>query len=61
MSVTNRCPVCGKSELEEYEICEFCKWENDFQQLEHPDRKGCANRMSLNEAKEAYKAGKPVL
>lgn len=57
---TNKCPVCGKHELELYDICDHCGWENDPQQYEHPDKGGCANRMSLNEAREAYKEGRQI-
>ena len=62
MSATNknRCPVCGKMMLERFEICDFCDWQNDLFQLRHPDEGGCANNMSLNEAREAYRNGKPV-
>ena len=56
----NPCPVCGKMELGRFEICDFCEWQNDLYQLEHPDRGGCANNMSLNEAREAYLKGERV-
>lgn len=48
------CPVCGKSEFEEfgdYDICPVCKWENDGLQYNNPDYAGGANHLSLNEAK----------
>ena len=54
------CPVCGKSQVEEYAICDVCNWENDPVQFEHPDLSGGANNMSLNQARAAYKAGKSV-
>lgn len=38
----------------DYDICPFCGWENDPIQLSNPDRKGGANRESLNEAKKLY-------
>lgn len=58
---TNVCPVCGKSQLGYMEICPFCEWQNDLVQLRHPDWEGCANRMSLDEAKEAYSKGEKVI
>jgi hypothetical protein len=50
----NRCPVCGKSWLGYMDICPVCEWQNDMVQLNHPDWEGCANKMSLNQAREAY-------
>ncbi len=46
--------------VEEYDICEVCDWENDPVQLWKPDREGSANKMSLNDAREAYSKGKRV-
>ena len=62
LNETNKisCPCCGKSMVEEYDICEVCNWENDPVQLWNPDRPGGANIMSLNEAREAYSQGKEV-
>ena len=57
-----KCPVCGKFEFEErddFEICDVCCWENDDLQRRHPDMSG-ANRMSLNEARQAYKEGRQI-
>lgn len=54
-----QCPVCGKTMVEEYEICSVCKWENDHLQLMHLELRG-ANRMTIGEAREAYKNGKQV-
>lgn len=56
----NICPVCGETQLEDMEVCNVCEWQNDRVQLRHPDWSGCANNMSLNEAKEAYKTGKRI-
>ncbi len=56
----HKCPVCGKYEFEEedsYDICDICGWEDDSYQEEFPDIDRCTNRMSLNEAREAYKMG----
>lgn len=53
-----RCPVCGKytfDEEDDYDICEVCHWENDGFQWRHPDYRGGANRISLNEARAIYR------
>ncbi|MGN1013829.1 MAG: CPCC family cysteine-rich protein [Butyricicoccus sp.] len=54
-----RCPVCGKTLLAEYDICDVCNWENDLLQLANPKLRG-ANRMTIEEAKTAYRSGKTV-
>ena len=59
-SEANDCPVCGKSTVEAFEICPVCDWQNDLVQLRHPDWDGCANNMSLNQAREAWKNGEPI-
>ena len=53
------CPVC-KQYYFEFDICPVCGWENDGVQNDMPDYKGGANKMSLNEAREAYKQGRKV-
>lgn len=58
---TNICPVCGKTKLEYMEICSVCEWQNDPVQIRHPDWDGCANKMSLTQAREAYSKGKKIL
>lgn len=60
---TVRCPVCGQYEFsrkDDYDICEICGWENDGLQYDDPDYEGGANEMSLNQAKRAWAAGRPV-
>lgn len=60
MEEKHKCPVCGEYEFEGYDcmdICNFCDWCDDAFQENNPDYKGGANKMSLNEAKEAYKNG----
>ncbi|GKV77818.1 CPCC family cysteine-rich protein [Pectobacterium brasiliense] len=50
------CPCCGKHEFEvlgDYGICSNCGWEDDPFQSKNPDRSG-ANKMSLNEARDAF-------
>jgi hypothetical protein len=55
-----KCPVCGKTTVEEYGICDICGWENDPVQSWTPTLAGGANRMSLEKAKEAYRKGMPI-
>lgn len=61
-SETNKipCPVCGKTSVEEYDICEVCDWENDPVQLQRPDLEGGSNQMSLAQARDAYHSGQPI-
>ncbi len=57
------CPVCGNKTLDalrDHEICTVCNWEDDLVQFIKPDFKGGANKMSLNEAREAWANGKEV-
>lgn len=60
MNATDVCPVCGQSALEAFEICPVCEWQNDRVQLAHPDMEGGANKMSLNQAKAAWKNGEKI-
>lgn len=63
MEGRHKCPVCGKFEFATHnslEMCDVCFWEDDAIQLNDPNYKGGANKMSLNEAKEAYKKGVPI-
>ncbi|KAA8996385.1 hypothetical protein FJU30_21575 [Affinibrenneria salicis] len=58
------CPCCGArvfAELGEYFICPDCNWEDDPLQSREPAYAGGANRMSLNEARDAFRQGKPVV
>jgi hypothetical protein len=55
--------VCGKYDFESWndmDICDVCDWCNDAIQNDQPDYPGGANRMSLNEAKKAYKEGRQI-
>ena len=57
------CPCCRNktlSQIDFYEICSVCGWEDDPGQHEHPDDAIGANKISLNRAHAAWKAGKPV-
>lgn len=59
-----KCPVCGKYEFEEdgdFDICPICGWENDGVQNDDHDYTGGANKMSVNQARKAYKEGRAVL
>ena len=58
------CPVCGQYTFKafgNYEVCPVCNWENDSLQYDLPDEDGGANRMSLNQAREAWKKGEKVI
>ena len=55
------CPVCGKHKFEFedfFEICPVCGWKDDRWQRENPDFQGGANKMSLNQFRKAWLAGK---
>ena len=52
------CPCCGKyffTEKNAFEICPVCGWEDDRLQRRDPDLPGGANRLSLNEARAAFR------
>ena len=54
----HKCPVCAKYEFKDsssYDICPFCGWEDDGDQLNEPDFEGGANELSLNAYREKYK------
>lgn len=56
------CPCCGQKTFGEkpdntFQECSKCHWVDDGVQLHNPDYRGGFNKMSLNEAKQAYKAG----
>lgn len=54
-----KCPVCGE-EVDKFDICDNCNWHNSGSQEKETDLKG-PNKMSLKEAKEAYKNGKEIV
>ncbi|MCI7327124.1 CPCC family cysteine-rich protein [Hornefia butyriciproducens] len=59
-----KCPVCGKHEFEnidDYRVCPVCGWENEEYQRQCPNEDGGANRMSLNQARAAWKRGEKVI
>ena len=52
------CPCCGEglvTEGHEFDICDVCGWEDDNYQFAHPNYRGGANPMSLNEARAKYR------
>lgn len=54
----HKCPVCGKHEfpcIDSLEICPVCDWQDDSFQEEYPDEDGCANTISLNQARAVWK------
>lgn len=57
------CACCGEKTLEHedfYERCPNCGWVDDLLQRTKPDYDKCANDMSLNQAKEAFKKGEKI-
>ncbi len=60
-----KCPCCGNYTLDyeppaTYEVCEICNWEDDGVQFYELDYKCGTNKMSLNEARQAYKEGREI-
>ena len=61
-SERTECPVCNGYVFKyEFDICPICKWEHDMVQEEDPDYNGGANKMSLNQARVAFKNGEKVV
>lgn len=58
MNLKIDCPVCGES-TDEFDICDNCGWQNSGPNEKETDPRG-PNKMSLNEARKAYKDGKKV-
>ena len=58
-----KCECCGKYSITEKgiaEACPVCGWMEDAYQEHYKDRPGGANRMSLNEARQAYREGRQI-
>ena len=63
MQLRKRCVCCGENTLpagSAYEICPVCGWQDDDIQNDDPSLEGGANKMSLNQAKDAFKNKKPI-
>lgn len=45
--------------VEDFDICNECNWQNDHTEEPGRERTG-ANKMSVDEAREAYRKGEPV-
>ena len=57
------CPVCGNLAFPyegSFRVCPTCGWIDDYVQKEEPDEDYCANFMSLNQARKAWKEGRPI-
>lgn len=58
-----KCPVCGTVAFPfqgSYDVCPKCGWVNETFQEENPDEDGGVNFMSLNQARQAWREGKPI-
>jgi hypothetical protein len=63
MAEAHKCPVCGKYTFEDdnsFDICDVCSWCDDGVQTDDTNYEGGANKMSLNQAREAYKKGEQI-
>lgn len=49
------CPVCG-NEVRDYDICEKCGWQNTGE----TNIDGGPNRLTLEQAREAYAKGEKI-
>lgn len=52
------CPVCGNP-VEPFDICEKCGYQNSGYDEQSSEIRG-PNKMTLDEARKAYKEGKPI-
>ncbi len=51
------CPICGKhffKEVNDFNICPFCGWENDGMQNDDENLSGMANELSQKEYRIVY-------
>ncbi len=63
MFESHMCPVCHRHMFDfpnSFDECPVCGWMDDAVQEDYPDWANCANDMSLNQAREAWKQGKRV-
>lgn len=56
---TMKCPVCGK-EVDMFDICYNCNYQNSGPKEKEGDLQG-PNKMTLREAREAYKRGEKIV
>ncbi|AJD30852.1 hypothetical protein PZQ55_001222 [Clostridium botulinum] len=54
-----KCPVCSK-EVDIFDICDNCGWQNNGPKEKENDLAG-PNKMTLKEAREAYKENKKII
>ncbi|WP_304681964.1 CPCC family cysteine-rich protein [uncultured Clostridium sp.] len=54
-----KCPVCGE-EVELFDICDNCNYQNNGLNESLDEALG-ANKMTLREAREAYKKGEKII
>jgi hypothetical protein len=57
------CACCGAKTIpigSVNAICEICGWQDDRTQNSNPDYTNGVNKMSLNQAKQAWAEGKPI-
>lgn len=55
-----KCPVCGGTIDGAWNECPVCGWADDHFQEEQPDMDGGNNKMSLNQARKAWKEGRKI-
>ncbi|HUM44737.1 MAG TPA: CPCC family cysteine-rich protein [Fervidobacterium sp.] len=53
-----KCPVCGH-DVEIFDICDVCGWHNSGPDERDDDPRG-PNKITLGEAKEAYRKGEKI-
>lgn len=54
-----KCPVCG-FEVDMFDICDNCNYQNSGPNEKNTNITG-PNKMTLNEAQEAYKKGEKII
>lgn len=53
-----KCPVCGNI-VDWFDVCQKCNWQNNGPDEKDDDLPG-PNKMTLKEAKEAFKKGELI-
>jgi hypothetical protein len=59
MDYSMKCPVCNEL-VDMFDICDNCGWQNNGPDEKETDLRG-PNKMTLKEAREAYKKGEKVI